>query len=230
MKKYRYRSDRSRRDAKFIKFAISLIIGMIVLAIVVIFTTIQLDDGKEEKIEPDRLVIDTWSSHIIGPTVEAHAPETVSTSTEAEPEVGPVPCQELTPYIELTEDEKHMLATIIYLEGRGESVECQYAIGSVIINRVTTSGSDLKSVIYAEGQFEPAYLISSTTPTDTQIEIVNELCIDGPSLPEYVTYFRANHYHEWGDLSPYTYTDNTYFSYSRDVCYQVMSEAMAEEE
>lgn len=170
------------------------------------------------------------SYRIIGPTVEAHEPETVSTSMEVEPEVAAASDTEITPYIELTKDEKYMLATLIYLEGRGESLECQHAIGSVVLNRMATSGSDLESVIYAEGQFEPSYLIASTTPTDTQIEIVNELCINGPSLPEYVTYFRAGHYHEWGDLSPYTYIDNTYFSYSGDVCYQVMSEAMTEEE
>lgn len=116
-------------------------------------------------------------------------------------------------YIELTEDEKHELACLIYLEGRGESLECQTAIGSVVLNRYTTGEyNSLHDVIYAEGQFTPAYLIDDTEPTITQIQIVNDLCMNGPTVPEYVTYFRANKYHTWSSTEPYKQIDSTYFS------------------
>lgn len=116
-------------------------------------------------------------------------------------------------YIELTEEEKHELACLIYLEGRGESIECQTAIGSVVLNRYTTGCySSLHEVIYAEGQFTPAHLIDSTEPTITQVQIVNDLCMNGPSVPEHVTYFRANKYHTWSSTEPYKQIDETYFS------------------
>lgn len=119
-------------------------------------------------------------------------------------------------YIELTEEEKHELACLIYLEGRGESLECQTAIGSVVLNRYTTGDYDsLHDVIYAEGQFTPAYLIDNTEPSITQIQIVNDLCMNGPTLPEYVTYFRANKYHTWSSTEPYKQIDGTYFSASK---------------
>lgn len=231
MKKHTHRSRRTERDYTFTRFAIAISSLVILLVMMFICTAISAEGEKDEStFEPDPLIIDTTSSRIIGPVVEAHEVETVGQSEELlTEEVGPVE-KVVEPYIELTEDEKYMLATLIFLEGGGESVECQHAIGSVVINRVTTSGDSLESVIYAKGQFEPAYLIPSTIPEDTQLEIVNELCINGPSLPEYVTYFRADYYHEWSDLTPYKHIDNTYFSFSGGLCYQVMSAAMTEEE
>lgn len=116
-------------------------------------------------------------------------------------------------YIELTEEEKHELACLIYLEGRGESVECQTAIGSVVLNRYTTGDySSLHDVIHAQGQFTPAYLIDDTEPTVTQIQIVDDLCMNGPSIPEHVTFFRASKYHTLSSTQPYKQIDNTYFS------------------
>lgn len=214
-------SRRTRRDNRFARIAIGLGIGIILYLIVFLAVAITTSPKEESTFKPDKLIIetDTSASRMIGPTVEAK-----------EIEVEPQEPETNEPYIELSEDEKYMLATLIFLEGGGESVECQHAIGSVVINRVTTSGDSLQSVIFAKGQFEPAYLISSTSPEDTQIGIVNELCINGPSLPEYVTYFRADHFHEWSDLTPYRSIDNTYFSFSGDLCYQVMSAGMSEEE
>lgn len=229
MKKHTYKSNRSRRDAKFIKFVMTLSVAILIFVLVLCFTTIQLDNNSTNRPTSNGTSNGTKSSRIIGRTVHAYEPQPVSTPVEVQLEIETAESEMAEWYIELTEDEKYILATLIYLEGRGESLECQYAIGSVVLNRMTTSGSDLESVIYAKGQFQPAYLISSTDPTGTQLEIVNQLCISGPTLPEYVTYFRAEYYHEWGDLNPYTCIDNTYFSYSGDVCRQVMS-AVAEEE
>lgn len=232
MKKHTYKLKRTKNDMVFVRIAIGLGIAVWVLVIAMWITGIELT--KEESITPEtkELIIDTTSSKskMIGATVQAHEPEPVSSVPVGPVEVEVIEPEIVHPYIELTDDEKYTLATLIFLEGGGESEECQAAIGSVVLNRMTTSESDLESVIYADGQFEPAYLISSTVPTSTQIEIVNELCTNGPTLPEYITYFRANYYHDWGDLTPYRCIDNTYFSFSGDLCYQVMSEAMTEEE
>lgn len=128
--------------------------------------------------------------------------------TEPEMETEPIQC------IELTDDEIYMLATLVYLEGRGESLECQKSIASVVINRMNLWDMTLEEVIYQKNQFSPAYLIESSAPDDTQIGLVHELMITGVSIPEYVCYFRAGYYHDGEGMNDYTCFDRTYFSYS----------------
>jgi len=57
-------------------------------------------------------------------------------------------------------DEVYLLAQIITAEARGQCYEGQVAVGSVVMNRVSSSGSDVHSVIYAHNgtsyQFAPA--------------------------------------------------------------------------
>ena len=113
----------------------------------------------------------------------------------------------------LTEEEKEMFAAIIYLEGGGESYECQLGIGSVILNRLENGhwGDTLESVLYAKNQFTPAHRIKTTTPKDMQRRVVEQLLTEGTTLPYYVMYFRAWYYFDWAE--PYTHIDKTYFSY-----------------
>lgn len=120
--------------------------------------------------------------------------------------------------IALTDEEKEMFATIIYLEGGGESYECQMAIGSVILNRLAIGywGDTLEKVLYAPNQFSPANRISITTPTQEQRDIVEQLLSKGTTMPYYVLYFRAWYYFDWA--IPYTNIGDVYFSYvERDV-------------
>lgn len=113
----------------------------------------------------------------------------------------------------LTDEEKEMFAAIIYLEGGGESYECQLGIGSVILNRLESGywGNTLEDVLYAKNQFTPAHRIKSTTPTNTQRKVVKQLLTEGTTLPYYVMYFRAWYYFSWAES--YTNIDDTYFSY-----------------
>ena len=113
----------------------------------------------------------------------------------------------------LTDEEKEMFAAIIYLEGGSESYECQLGIGSVILNRLESGywGNTLESVLYAKNQFTPAHRIKSTTPTDTQRKVVEQLLTEGTTLPYYVMYFRAWYYFSWAES--YSHIDDTYFSY-----------------
>lgn len=119
-------------------------------------------------------------------------------------------------YITLTDDEVEILARAVYLEGGGESRACQEAIASVIINRMTVDDSDLVDVLYAEGQFEAvtSTSMSKVRPTSSTYQAVESVITYGPTIPEYVTYFRADKYHTWSPrLRPFLVIDNTYFSY-----------------
>lgn len=135
--------------------------------------------------------------------------EDLSPEETDEPEI-----EEDTYYIELTDDEVYMLATLIYLEGNIESLDCQRAICSVVINRMTMWDMTLEEVIYQKNQFTPAHLIPHYNPTDVQLGIVEEIMKDGITIPEYVCYFRADYYHSWSGMNDFKYIDSTYFSFS----------------
>lgn len=138
-----------------------------------------------------------------------------SESDISEPEPEPEPEM----YLKLTEEERRIFATLIRLEAGGESYECQLAVGSVIINRMNRTGKSLEEIIFQKGQFSPARLIHVKNengeykykPYKRSWEVVDELCKNGPTLPYYVLFFRANRHHSWG--IPYCQIDNTYFSY-----------------
>ena len=151
-------------------------------------------------------------------------PETETTpETEIETEETTVP--EYTrpdiekPYITLTDEEKRILATLIRLEAGGASYECQMAVGSVVLNRMAAWNKSLEKVVFQKNQFSPAYLINRKykngeycyKPYDICWRVVDDLCENGPTLPYYVLYFRAKHYHKWS--IPYCEMDGTYFSY-----------------
>ena len=115
----------------------------------------------------------------------------------------------------VTPAEREMLARLVYREANVENIECQRAVVSVVLNRLANGrwGNSIKDVIYAEGQFSPAYLISSTTPNNTNYEAVDYVLRNGSTLPSYVLYFRANYHFNWQGYKPYTSIDQTYFGY-----------------
>ncbi|HJA92532.1 MAG TPA: cell wall hydrolase [Candidatus Eisenbergiella merdipullorum] len=59
--------------------------------------------------------------------------------------------------VTFTEDDRYLLANLIYCEAGGEPYAGQVAVGAVVINRVLSSvfPNTVSSVIYQSGQFEP---------------------------------------------------------------------------
>jgi hypothetical protein len=126
------------------------------------------------------------------------------------------------PYISLTESEKLILATLIRLECGGSSYETKAAVASVVINRMTKWKCNLRSIVFAKNQFSPARLIDKETgksyynPPKTGVygecwTAMEAVLMNGPTLPEYVLYFRSGHYHTW--TIPYAKIGPMYFSY-----------------
>lgn len=111
--------------------------------------------------------------------------------------------------------EREMLARLVYREANGESIECQMAVVSVVINRWLSGywGDTFKDVIYAPGQFSTAKLLKRTTPNDINYEAVDYVLKNGVTLPEYVLYFKATEHHKWKGYCGYTVIDKTYFGY-----------------
>lgn len=115
----------------------------------------------------------------------------------------------------VTSAEREMLARLVYREANIESLECQKAVVSVVINRWQNGywGNTLEDVVYAQNQFTPANLIWKTTPNEKNYQAVDEVLKNGVTLPAYVLYFRADYHFDWSGYKPYTQIDQTYFGY-----------------
>lgn len=118
-------------------------------------------------------------------------------------------------YYDITQEEREMLARILYLEAGGTSEECQKMVLSVIFNRYEAYNREksLKEIIYAKEQFTPAPLIKNTTPKEQQYRIVDYIVENGSVLPKYVRSFRAGHHFNYSGYIGYTSIDNVYFGY-----------------
>lgn len=111
--------------------------------------------------------------------------------------------------------EREMLARLVYLEANTESLECQIAVVSVVINRWQNGmwGNTIASVTYSPYQFSPSGMIHKTTPTETNYTAVDQVLKNGSIFPEWVLYFRTDHHFDWEGYAPYAKIDNTCFGY-----------------
>ena len=115
----------------------------------------------------------------------------------------------------ITSTEREMLARLVYREANIESLECQMAIVSVVINRWQDGrwGDTIADVIYAPNQFTPSNLLYQTTPSELNYTAVDLVLQNGCTLPPYCMYFRADHHFNWQGYKPYTQIDYTCFGY-----------------
>ena len=134
---------------------------------------------------------------------------------ETEKEVLVEIVKEPTYVYNITSAEREMLARLVYREANTESLECQMAIVSVVINRWQDGrwGDTLEDVIYSPYQFTPANLLYKTTPTELNYTAVDLVLQNGCTLPPYCMYFRAEYHFDWDGYKPYTQIDTTCFGY-----------------
>ena len=130
------------------------------------------------------------------------------------------------PFYIVTSEERELLARLLYLEASICSIECKEAVVSVIFNRLdsgrwTKDMNDdgrisLDDIIYYPEAFTPAYKIHDTTPDEECYIAVDNIILNGPTIPTQVRYFRTNHDFRWADYSHYCTMDNLYFGYFTD--------------
>ena len=134
---------------------------------------------------------------------------------EVEKEVIVEVVKEPTYAYNITSEEREMLARLVYREANTESLECQMAIASVVINRWKDGrwGNTLEDVVYSQHQFTPASLLYQTTPTELNYTAVDLVLRNGCTLSSYVMFFRADHHFDWQGYKPYTQIDYTCFGY-----------------
>ena len=134
---------------------------------------------------------------------------------EVEKEVMIEVVKEPTYAYNITSEEREMLARLVYREANIESLECQMAVISVVINRWQDGrwGDTLEDVVYSPYQFTPANLLYQTTPTELNYTAVDLVIQNGCTLPPYCMYFRADYHFSWNGYKPYTQIDCTCFGY-----------------
>ncbi len=111
--------------------------------------------------------------------------------------------------IELTQEEKDLMAKLIYMEAASEPFAGQQAIAEVIFNRLKAGSfqSSIQNVIFAEGQFRSADRLYAAQPTHVQYEAV-ERAYEGPYvLTEDVVFFAAYAVNDnvWGTIGAHTF-------------------------
>ena len=108
------------------------------------------------------------------------------------------------PDIQLTYEERQLLAKVIWVEAQGECEEGQQAVAEVVLNRMASPnfGDTLKGVIYGEGQFRSVPFLDKAEPYQAQYEAI-ERAIYGPYiLPEDVVHFATypTNNNVWGQI------------------------------
>lgn len=113
------------------------------------------------------------------------------------------------PDIELTKEEKQLLASVIWIEARGEPFDGQQAIAEVVFNRMSADNypNKLKSILYADNQFPSLELLDKAEPSQTQYEAI-ERALHGPYILEKdVVFFatKALNKNVWGTIGGHTF-------------------------
>ena len=114
--------------------------------------------------------------------------EYISLTVETEPTAEP------EPRIELTDEERDVIAAIVWLEARGECAEGQQAVVEVILNRVAIAGfpDSVESVVRQTAptlQFSVLPYIHTAEPTEAQHAAIDAAVYGERILPANVVYF-----------------------------------------
>ena len=117
---------------------------------------------------------------------KAAMPENPFVYTEEEVEVE---CR--YPGLELSREDRELLARMVWVEARGETDKGQQAVAEVVLNRLVAEdySDNLRDIIYSSNQFRATTWLDEAEPTQTQYEAV-EAALKGPYvLPMDVVHF-----------------------------------------
>lgn len=113
------------------------------------------------------------------------------------------------PGVELTPEEEYLLASIIWLESRGESFEGQQAIAEIVLNRLIAEGfpNTVHDVIFAENQFTTTKFLDDAEPGEIQYKAIKTALTGESVLPVDVFYFGRypKNNRIWGVIGGHTF-------------------------
>jgi len=136
--------------------------------------------------------------------------ELLSSNLDSPPEENPpVRPEPVSRYPTITEDERELLAKMVYLEARGESAEGQQAVAEVTLNRVVAQNfpGTVREVLYQKGQYATASYLETAVPTKAQYKAVDAALFGTPILPMDVVFFSVGGENDnvWGTIGGHTF-------------------------
>ena len=100
--------------------------------------------------------------------------------------------------IEISDEDRELMAAIVYHEARGECFAGQRMVAEVILNRVLSDKfpDTISGVVYQKNQFVSAAYVSSAHPNETQRAAVSAAIAETPITDADVLFFRQGPYHD----------------------------------
>lgn len=95
------------------------------------------------------------------------------------------------PGLELSREDRELLARMVWVEARGENDKGQQAVAEVVLNRLFADdySDNLRDIIYSDNQFRSIHWLDEAEPTQTQYDAVED-ALNGPYiLPIDVVHF-----------------------------------------
>lgn len=95
------------------------------------------------------------------------------------------------PEVHLDENDRELMARMVWVEARGESAEGQQAVAEVVLNRLVsdTYSDTVRDIIYSSNQFRSTRWLDEAEPTQAQYDAVDD-ALNGPYvLPMDVVHF-----------------------------------------
>lgn len=124
---------------------------------------------------------------------------------------------EETNAIEVTTEERELLARMVFFESSICSDECQQAIVSVAINQWQAGywGDDLSEILKNRNIYSTAdrILYDKLEPTSREYANVDFVLKNGCTIDSSIRYFRNNHHFTWDGYEGVLVIDNVYFGH-----------------
>lgn len=216
------------------KIIASLISGIVLLTIY-LFNNVLIDQEYIVKSYRYPETLDTCEIDIEADIIKQIEEPAVTTFIETEeliediiediPETTELIIDDIEPTVvyNITEEERELLARLVYQESGICSIDVKKAVVSVIFNRLDSGRwkKDINldgiitiyDIIYYPNAFSPAHLLPTTIPTEDCYEAVDYVVTNGATIPTYVRYFRNKHHFSWEGYKGYFDVENMYFGY-----------------
>lgn len=151
---------------------------------------------------------------------EPSSAATVETSANEVTTIVQVAEQTAQPCYVITAEERELIARLVHCEASNQSQKCRIAVASVIFNRLDAGkwGNTITEVINYPCAFTPVLYeqLYVWDIDECDYAAVDYVIMNGPTVPTYVRYFRANHDHRWKGYANYCVYEDTYFGYMID--------------
>lgn len=121
------------------------------------------------------------------------------------------------PVYAFSEEEKALMTEVLWVEAGSNSRELQLACASVMVNQLESGwyGTTITEVLTRPNAYDGYRLRARAQGQnlDDCRQVVEEICLNGSQLPEYIWFFRAERPFGWEGVETYTVIDGVWFQF-----------------